>query len=138
VSAAADGETADQGGQTGLERVPLTIRSGGRVHRFTIEVARTPGEQQMGLMFRRALAPDGGMLFPYDREQPLAFWMKNTLIPLDLIFIRGDGRIARIAQSTTPLSLDLIQSGEPVAAALEIAGGRSAQLGIKPGDTVDW
>jgi len=138
VSAAAEGETVDQGGQTGLERVPLTIRSAGRVHRFTVEIARTPGEQQMGLMFRRALAPDGGMLFPFDSEQPLAFWMKNTLIPLDLIFIRGDGRIARIAESATPLTLDLIQSGEPVASVLEIAGGRSAELGIKAGDTVDW
>lgn len=138
MSAAADSETADLGGQTGLERMPLTIRSAGRVHRFTIEVARTPGEQQMGLMYRRALAPDGGMLFPFDSEQPISFWMKNTIIPLDLIFIRGDGRIARIAQSATPLSLDLIDSGEPVSAVLEIAGGRSAQLGIKAGDTVDW
>ena len=118
--------------------MPLTIRSASGVHRFTVEVARTPGEQQMGLMYRRTLAPDGGMLFPYDSEQPIAFWMKNTVIPLDLIFIRQDGRIARIAENATPLSLDLIQSGEPVAAVLEIAGGRSAELGIKAGDTVDW
>ena len=118
--------------------MPLTIRSASGVHRFTVEVARLAGEQEAGLMFRRSLAPDSGMIFPYGSEQPLAFWMKNTYIPLDIIFIRGDGRIARIAENCAPLSLDLIPSGEPVAAVLEIAGGRSAELGLRPGDQVDW
>lgn len=118
--------------------MPLTIRSAKGTHRFTVEVARSPKEQVTGLMFRRTLAPDAGMIFPYPSERPTAFWMKNTLIPLDLIFIRADGRIARIAENTTPRSLDLIHSAEPVAAVLEIAGGRSAELGLRPGDVVAW
>ena len=122
----------------GLEQVPLTIRSGARTHRFTVEVARTPKEQEIGLMNRQSLAPDRGMIFPYDPPQPAAFWMKNTLIPLDMIFIRADGGIARIAANTVPLSLEPVPAGEPVAAVLEIAGGRSAELGIRAGDAVDW
>jgi uncharacterized membrane protein (UPF0127 family) len=122
----------------GLEQVPLTIRSGSKLHRFTVEVARTGEEQATGLMNRQSLAPDRGMIFPYDPPQQAAFWMKNTLIPLDMIFIRPDGSIARIAADTVPLSLDPVPAGEPVAAVLEIAGGRSAELGIRPGDTVDW
>ena len=122
----------------GLDQVPLAIRSGGRTHRFTVEVARTPQEQQTGLMNRQSLAPDRGMIFPYDPPQPASFWMKNTLIPLDIIFVRADGSIARIAANTVPLSLEPVPSGEPVAAVLEIAGGRAAELGIQPGDTVEW
>lgn len=122
----------------GLEEVPLTIRSSTGLHRFTVEVARSPDEQAMGLMNRQSLAPDRGMIFPYDPPQPASFWMKNTLIPLDIIFIRADGRIARIAANTVPLSLDPVPSLEPVAAVLEIAGGRAAELGIAPGDRVEW
>ena len=122
----------------GLEQVALTIRSSGKTHRFTVEVARTPQEQQRGLMFRESLAPDRGMIFPYDPPQPVAFWMQNTLIPLDMIFIRADGTIANIAENTVPLSLESVPSAGDVAAVLEIAGGRSAQLGLKAGDTVDW
>ncbi len=122
----------------GLEQVPLTIRSSTGMHRFIVEVARSPEEQAMGLMHRQSLAPDRGMLFPYDPPQPASFWMKNTLIPLDLIFIRADGTIARIAENTVPLSLDPVPSLEPVAAVLEIAGGRAAELGIRPGDRVSW
>jgi uncharacterized membrane protein (UPF0127 family) len=122
----------------GLEQVPLTIRSGSREHRFTVEVARTPDEQAQGLMNRQALAPDRGMLFPYEPPQPTSFWMKNTLIPLDIIFIRADRTIARIAAETVPLSLDPVPSLEPVVAVLEIPGGRSAELGIKEGDRVGW
>ena len=122
----------------GLEQVALTVRSGGKAHRFTVEVARTPQEQQRGLMMRESLAPDRGMIFPYDPPQPVAFWMKDTLIPLDMIFIRADGTIANIAENTVPLSLDSVPSAGAVAAVLEIAGGRSAELNIKAGDTVDW
>ncbi len=114
----------------------VKIRSGQREHRFTVEVARTPQEQAQGLMHRQSLAPDRGMLFPYDAPQPASFWMKNTLIPLDIIFIRADGTIARIAAQTVPLSLEIVPSLEPVAAVLEIAGGRAAELGIKEGDRV--
>jgi len=89
-------------------------------------------------MFRQALGPAQGMIFPYDPPQPASFWMKNTLIPLDMIFVRADGTIARIEANAVPLSLDPVPAGEPVAAVLEIAGGRSAELGIGPGDKVDW
>ena len=123
---------------SGLEQVPLTIRTSAGTHRFTVEVARTAEEQANGLMHRQSLAPDRGMLFPYDPPQLASFWMKNTLIPLDMIFIRPDGTIARIGANTVPLSLDPVPSLEPVAAVLEIAGGRSDELGIQPGDRVEW
>ena len=122
----------------GLEQVPLTVRSGDRVHRFVVEVARTPEEQARGLMNRPSLEPGRGMLFPYDQPQPASFWMKNTLIPLDIIFIRPDGTIARIAANTVPMSLEPIPSLEDVSAVLEIPGGRAAELGIAPGDRVSW
>ena len=122
----------------GLEQVPLTITSGTATHRFTVEVARTAEEQARGLMNRQSLAPDRGMIFPYDPPQPVAFWMKNTIIPLDMIFIRQDGTIANIAANTVPLSLEQVPSEGPVAAVLELAGGRSAELGIKAGDRVSW
>ena len=122
----------------GLEQARLTIHSGSKRHHFIVEIARTPQEQATGLMNRQSLAPDRGMIFPYDPPQLASFWMKNTLIPLDIIFIRADGGIARIAANTVPLSLEPVVAGEPVAAVLEIAGGRSAELGIREGDRVDW
>lgn len=123
----------------GLEQVPLTIRSaGGKVHKFTVEVARTPEEQAQGLMNRSTLAPDRGMIFPHEPPRPASFWMKNTLIPLDMIFVRSDGTISSIAENTVPLSLEPVMSMETVAAVLEIPGGRSAELGIKAGDKVEW
>ncbi|MFL6753764.1 MAG: DUF192 domain-containing protein [Sphingomicrobium sp.] len=118
--------------------MPLTIRSKTGAHRFTVEVAATAEQQERGLMFRNSLAPDRGMIFPYDPPQDVAFWMKNTLIPLDMVFIRADGTIARIAANTTPQSLDPVPSGEPIAAVLEIRGGRSAELGVREGDRVEW
>lgn len=122
----------------GLDRVPLTILSNGRRHAFVVEVARSPSEQARGLMFRQALGPRQGMIFPYHPPQPASFWMRNTVIPLDMIFIRADGTIARIEANTVPLSLQPVVSGEPVAAVLEIAGGRSAELGLSAGDRVAW
>jgi uncharacterized protein len=135
---AAPGAAREGSSQAGLEQAPLTIRSNGRVHRFTVEVARTPEQQQRGLMFRESLPPDRGMIFPLATPRIASFWMKNTLIPLDLLFIRPDGTIARIAANTVPHSLEPLESGEPVAAVLEIAGGRAAQLGIAEGDRVSW
>jgi uncharacterized membrane protein (UPF0127 family) len=123
--------------QTGLRQVPLTITSASGVHRFTVDVAATPQQQETGLMFVKHLAPDRGMIFPYDPPQMVAFWMHNTLIPLDMVFIRADGTIARIA-TAKPLDDTPVPSGEPIAAVLEIAGGRAAQLGIVPGDKVEW
>lgn len=123
----------------GLEQVPLTITTAaGRKHVFTVEVARTAEEQAQGLMHRQSLAPDRGMIFPYGSPQRVAFWMKNTLIPLDMIFIAPGGRISSIEANTVPLSLEPVASGEPVEAVLELAGGRSAELGIAAGDLVEW
>ena len=122
----------------GLEQVPLTITSNGKEHRFTVEVARTAEEQAMGLMYRTKLAPDRGMIFPFASPAVASFWMRNTLIPLDMIFVRPDGSIANIAANTVPHSEEPVRSDGPVAAVLEIAGGRSAELGIKPGDKVKW
>lgn len=123
--------------QTGLSQVLLTITSANGAHHFTVDVAATPEQQETGLMFVKHLAPNRGMIFPYDPPQPVAFWMHNTLIPLDMVFIRADGTIARIA---TAKALDdtPVPSGEPIAAVLEIAGGRAAQLGIAAGDKVEW
>ena len=128
---------SDQRAQTGLEQVPLTIHSAKGTHHFTVEVARTPEQQERGLMFRRSLAGDRGMIFPYEPPQEVAFWMKNTFIPLDLVFIREDGRIGRIA-TAKPLDETPVPSGDLTAAVLEIRGGRAAELGIKAGDKVDW
>ena len=118
--------------------MPLTIASGKKKHRFTVELARTEEEQAMGLMNRSTLAPDRGMIFPFEPPRDASFWMKNTLIPLDMIFVRADGSIANVEANTVPLSLEPVFSEGPVAAVLEIAGGRSAELGIKAGDKVKW
>ena len=130
-------ESSTEQPQSGLEQVPLTIISSTGAHRFTVEVARTHEEQSQGMMFRTAIAPDRGMIFPFDPPREAAFWMRNTLIPLDMIFIRADGTIARIS-TAVPHSEAQMPSGEPVAAVLEIAGGRAAELGIAAGDRVEW
>jgi uncharacterized membrane protein (UPF0127 family) len=117
--------------------VPLTIHSANGEHRFTVEVAATPEQQEHGLMFYRSLAGDQGMIFPYDPPQSVSFWMKNTLIPLDIVFIRADGTIARITHAKA-LDETPLPAGEPIALVLEIRGGRAAELGIREGDKVDW
>lgn len=128
---------ARQQAQTGLEKVPLTVHSANGAHRFTVEVARTREQQLMGLMFRRSLGPDEGMIFTYQPPQDVAFWMRNTLIPLDIIFVRANGTIARIT-TANPSSETPVPSGEAIALVLEIPGGRAAELGIRPGDRVEW
>jgi uncharacterized protein len=119
-----------------LATIPLEIHSGSQRHTFTVELASKPDERAVGLMFRTEMAADRGMLFDYDREQPVSMWMKNTFIPLDMLFIRADGRIANIAEWTTPRSLDEVASKGPVKAVLELNGGTAARLGLKPGDRV--
>lgn len=118
---------------------PLTIvtASGGDARKFLVEVARTDQEKSVGLMFRTALADDAGMLFPYGPPQGVTMWMRNTYIPLDMLFIRADGTIARIEVNAEPLSESIIDSGEPVSAVLELAGGAAGRLGIKAGDKVN-
>src|SRR6201987_4906288 len=121
---------------TAAELQPLEIATKGGVHVFAVEMASTPEEQMRGLMFRRELPEGQGMLFDFGQEQPTSFWMKNTYIPLDMIFIRADGRILRIAENAVPLSEALVPSGGPVRAVLEVKGGTAKKLGIAPGDRV--
>jgi uncharacterized membrane protein (UPF0127 family) len=101
---------------------------------FTIEIARTPAEMERGLLYRERLDADRGMLFLYEQDRQVAFWMKNTLIPLDLIFADATGRIVGIAERAVPLSTQLIPSPEPVRAVLEVNGGTAERLHIKIGD----
>ena len=116
---------------------PLAIVTvDGKTHPFKVEVVAEPEERAVGLMFRRSLAADGGMLFDFGRTEPVAMWMKNTLIPLDMLFIANDGSVVNIAQRTVPGSLATIPSAKPVRFVLEVAGGTAARLGIKPGDKV--
>lgn len=123
--------------QTAPQKLP-TITLGAGMHNIRAEVASTPEQHQIGLMFRKEMGPNDGMLFIFDRPGQQCFWMKNTLIPLDIIFVRTDGTIVNIAENTVPLSLDPVPSLEPVGAVLELAGGRTAELGIKAGDKVEW
>ncbi len=123
---------------SGLPLIPLEVRSDGAVHRFTVELARSEDEQAYGLMNRNRLGPNEGMLFPFDPPRPASFWMKDTLIPLDMIFVRADGSIARIAANTVPESLAPVRVAEPVAAVLEIPGGRAAELGIGEDARIAW
>ncbi|HYB09553.1 MAG TPA: DUF192 domain-containing protein [Alphaproteobacteria bacterium] len=116
----------------------LTIVTGeGKQLSFTVELANTPAEREMGLMFRSSLAPDAGMLFDFKEPQIVAFWMKNTLIPLDMLFIDKTGRIVRIVERAVPGSLTPISSGEPVLAVLEVNSGTASRLEIHTGDIVD-
>lgn len=137
-TAAPASQTSARHPVSGLEVIPLTVTSGNRKHAFRVEVAASGPEQSRGLMFRTELPPNEGMIFPYKSPQILGFWMKNTPLPLDIIFIDEDGRIINIAAETTPYSLDSVYSTGPAMAVLELAGGRAAQLGIKPGDKVAW
>ena len=115
----------------------LTITSATGAHRFNVQVAATGKQQERGLMFYRSLEPDQGMIFPYDPPENVAFWMKNTLIPLDMLFIRADGTIARIVTAKA-LDETPVPAGEPVAAVLELRGGRAGELGIREGDRLEW
>ena len=135
--------STEQAVQKTVQTVPVTITTAQGQHVFQVERARTAAEQEQGLMYRTDLKPDGGMLFaPYPPEggaqREASFWMKNTPTSLDILFLRADGTIARIAENTAPFSQTPIPSGEPVAAVLELVGGRSAELGISEGDLVRW
>ena len=114
----------------------LAVESGGHAHSFKVWIAATEPRRNQGLMFVKSLPAQRGMLFLFDAPQITAFWMKNTLIPLDLLFIAPDGRIIRIAENATPLSEAAINSMGVVTGVLEVAGGTSARLGFKAGDRV--
>ena len=120
-----------------VDRLLIEAASGGGAGRaFEIEIATTDQEKALGLMFRTKLGDGEGMLFPYGQAQDVSMWMRNTYIPLDMVFIRADGTIHRIETSAEPLSERIISAGAPVVAVLELAGGAAARLGIKPGDRV--
>lgn len=133
--------TAPEAGrpQAGLRVVPLTIETAdGRTHRYRVEVAETAAQQAHGMMFRTTVPPGTGMIFPMNPPRPAAFWMRNTLVSLDLIFIGADGRVRNIAERAVPRSEALLPSAGPVAAVLELAGGEAERIGLKPGDRVRW
>ena len=122
-----------------LQKFPaseLTVVSANGPHRFKVEVAETPAQMEQGLMFRTSLAPDAGMLFIYPQPTVATMWMKNTLIPLDMLFVDVQGRIVNIRQRAVPQSLDVISAAAPVRAVIELNGGTAARLGIEPGDKV--
>ena len=123
-------------GQLSESELHIVTADGDR-HRFQVEVARTPAEQSLGLMYRQSLAPDRGMLFAYRVPRVISMWMKNTFIPLDMLFIGEDGRIGHIAAETTPLSEESISSEGPAIAVLEVPGGTAERLGIGVGDRVE-
>lgn len=118
----------------GRQTLEIVTKSG--VHVFSVELAVTTEERARGLMFRKELPEGQGMLFDFRPEQPVSMWMENTYISLDMIFIRSNGRIARIAENTEPLSREIISSGGPVGAVLEVVAGTARKLGIAPGDKV--
>jgi len=117
-------------------RATIEIVSSTGVHAFDVQLATNNAERERGLMFVKSLPEGQGMLFDFRRDQPVSFWMHNTYIPLDMIFIAGNGRIMHIAENARPLSDDLIPSQYPVRAVLEVIGGTAEKLGIKPGDHV--
>jgi uncharacterized protein len=119
-----------------LETLSIAMQAGQK-QAFKVEVARNDADRAQGLMFRRSMPADQGMLFDFARVEPVSMWMQNTYLPLDMLFIRADGTIARIAANTEPLSTRTIPSGEPVLAVLELNAGTAAKLGIKPGDRVE-
>jgi uncharacterized membrane protein (UPF0127 family) len=118
----------------GEQTVEIASKTG--VHIFSVEIADNDAERAKGLMYRKDLPEGRGMLFDFHRDQEVSFWMQNTYIPLDMIFIRGDGRILRIEENTEPMSTRLIPSRGAVRAVLEVIGGTSRKLGIAPGDRV--
>ena len=129
--------------EAGLDVIALCIdkKDGDNIastHSFSVEVAATQAQQARGLMFRTELADDKGMIFPYQTPTILSFWMKNTVISLDIIFINEDGTIANIARNTEPYSLESVSSINPTVAVLEVRAGLTEELGIKAGDIIRW
>lgn len=121
--------------QLAREQAAIVTSSGS--YSFSVEIADTDESRSQGLMFRKQLGEREGMLFFYDREQHISMWMQNTYISLDMIFIRADGRVHRVAEHTEPFSEKVIGSGEPVLAVLEVTAGTADKLGIRPGDRIE-
>ncbi len=115
---------------------PLEIVTSTGAHKFQVEVARTMRERERGLMNRRSMPPDQGMLFDFHVEQPVTMWMKNTYIPLDMIFVARNGRITAVQRNAVPMSETIIPSGPPAYAVIELNGGAAQDIGAKVGDLV--
>jgi hypothetical protein len=118
----------------GQDTIEIVSRTG--VHAFSVELATNTAERAVGLMYRKELPEGRGMLFDFHEEQPVQFWMHNTYISLDMIFIAGDGRVVRVAENAKPMSDELIPSGRPVRAVLEVIAGTARKFGIAAGDRV--
>lgn len=123
---------------SGLPVVPLTVKSKNGKHAFKVEVAASSEEQAKGLMFRTEMGADEGMIFPMDPPRMASFWMKNTVIPLDIIYVGTNRKVLNIAVRAVPYDTKPLFSKGPVSLILELNGGRAAELGIAPGDKVAW
>jgi len=140
-AAACRAQEIDESNLMDLDSFPkakLDIHSGKEAHHFDIWIAETPQQQQQGLMFVRDLPAARGMLFVANQPRVFQMWMKNTYIPLDMVFIGADGRISSIAENTTPHSLAIVSSKVPVGAILELKGGEAARRALHAGDKVTW
>lgn len=120
------------------EKVPVLIHAGGSTYKFSAEIADTADERSQGLMFREHLGANEGMLFLYPTAKPVSFWMKNTPLSLDMLFIDANGRIINVAAMAKPFDTSPISSDAPAIAVFEILGGSAGQLGIVAGDKVEW
>jgi len=120
------------------ETIPLVLETQSGSHRFEVEIADTDEKRTVGLMYRRSLRENAGMLFLYEPPQPIAMWMRNTYIPLDMVFISPDNKVHRIVERTEPFSLQTIPSGGTVKGILEVNAGVAAKIGVKPGDAVRY
>jgi uncharacterized membrane protein (UPF0127 family) len=123
---------------SGLEVIPVTIALQGRSHVVRAEVARTDRQQAQGLMQRTAMGADEGMLFPYPQPRMLSFWMKNTVLSLDIIYIGPDGKVVNVIANAEPMNERQLWSDAPASAVLELNAGRAAALGIGPGTAISW
>jgi uncharacterized membrane protein (UPF0127 family) len=115
---------------------PLAFETSSGRHEFQVEVAVTPQEREVGLMYRRSLDPDHGMLFDFGKADDVSMWMENTYVSLDMAFVGEDGRVARVEEGAQPLSTRIISSGSPVKYVVELLAGTAKRIGLKPGDRV--
>ena len=122
--------------RTSARLQPLEVVTDKGAFRFQVEFVDNDRDRERGLMFRKILAPDRGMLFDFKTERPVAFWMKNTFIPLDIVYIRADGTVFSIVRNAVPQDKTPLPSGGPIRGVLEIPGGRAGEIGLLPGDRV--